>query len=206
MRNNHRHWKCAAQRKKEFEGVCQSLKYLRNYIFIYYMDFPGGLDGKESACNVGDLGSIPGSEDPLEKDMATYSSILAWRIPWTEEPGVLQSMGSYSPWGATQRKKRIRGWVAAVKVSEKLYIYILHRSVVKCGVLESDKCGFKLFSLVMSYEIHGLFHTCIPQCSLMYMPKIAHLRGLSWKAMYNQIRQYTQIIVHKCLYIMLAII
>ena len=32
-------------------------------------------------------------EDPLEKDMATYSSILAWRIPWTEEPGGLQSMG-----------------------------------------------------------------------------------------------------------------
>ena len=35
-----------------------------------------------------------GREDPLEKEMATYSSILAWRIPWTEEPGWLQSMGS----------------------------------------------------------------------------------------------------------------
>jgi len=35
-----------------------------------------------------------GQEDPLEKGMATHSSILAWRIPWTEEPGVLQSMGS----------------------------------------------------------------------------------------------------------------
>ena len=35
-----------------------------------------------------------GQEDPLEKEMATYSSILAWRIPWTEEPGRLQSMGS----------------------------------------------------------------------------------------------------------------
>ena len=35
-----------------------------------------------------------GWEDPLEKEMATYSSILAWRIPWTEEPGGLQSMGS----------------------------------------------------------------------------------------------------------------
>ena len=35
-----------------------------------------------------------GQEDPLEKDMATHSSILAWRIPWTEEPGGLQSMGS----------------------------------------------------------------------------------------------------------------
>ena len=34
-----------------------------------------------------------GWEDPLEKGSATYSSVLAWRIPWTEEPGVLQSMG-----------------------------------------------------------------------------------------------------------------
>ena len=36
-----------------------------------------------------------GGEDPLEKEMANYSSILAWRIPWTEEPGGLQSMGSH---------------------------------------------------------------------------------------------------------------
>ena len=35
-----------------------------------------------------------GQEDPLEKEMATHSSILAWRIPWTDEPGELQSMGS----------------------------------------------------------------------------------------------------------------
>ena len=35
-----------------------------------------------------------GQEDPLEKNMATHSSILAWKIPWTEEPGGLQSMGS----------------------------------------------------------------------------------------------------------------
>ena len=43
--------------------------------------FPGGLDGKDSACNVGDLGSIPRSEDPLEKEMATHHSLLTWRIP-----------------------------------------------------------------------------------------------------------------------------
>ena len=59
--------------------------------------FPGGSDGKASAYNayhVGDPGSIPGSEDLLEKEMATHSSILAWKIPWTEEPGRLQSKGS----------------------------------------------------------------------------------------------------------------
>ena len=52
-------------------------------------------DSKESACNAGDPGSIPGlGKIPLEKEMATLSSIFAWRIPWTEEPGGLQSMGS----------------------------------------------------------------------------------------------------------------
>ena len=45
--------------------------------------------------SVCEMGSIPGSGDPLEKGMATHSSILAWRIPWTEEPGGLQSMGSH---------------------------------------------------------------------------------------------------------------
>ena len=58
------------------------------------MGFPGGSDGKESACNVGDPGSIPGQEDPLEEEMASHSGIPAWRIPWTEEPGGLQSMES----------------------------------------------------------------------------------------------------------------
>ena len=42
---------------------------------------------------MGDLGSIPRLEDPLEKEMATHASILAWRIPWTEELGGLQSTG-----------------------------------------------------------------------------------------------------------------
>ena len=57
-------------------------------------DFPGGSDSKESACNAGDANSTAGLEDPLEKGMANHSSILAWRIPWTEQPGGLQSMGS----------------------------------------------------------------------------------------------------------------
>ena len=43
---------------------------------------------------MGDLGSIPDGEDPLEKGMATHSSVLAWKIPWTEDPGGLYSMGS----------------------------------------------------------------------------------------------------------------
>ena len=55
--------------------------------------FPGGSDGKESACSAGDLGLILAREDPQEKGMAPHSSIFAWRIPWIEEPGRLQSMG-----------------------------------------------------------------------------------------------------------------
>ena len=98
------------------------------------MGLPGSSPGKESSCNAGGPGSIPGSggsagegvgcplqyswaslvaqlvknppsvretwvrslgwEDPLEEGMVTYSSIFAWRIPWTEEPGGLQSTGS----------------------------------------------------------------------------------------------------------------
>ena len=53
------------------------------------MGFPGGSDGKESACNGETQVPSLGREDPLEKGMATHSSILAWRIPWTEEPGAL---------------------------------------------------------------------------------------------------------------------
>ena len=46
------------------------------------ISFPCGSAGKEATCNAGDLGSIPGWEDPLEKGKATHYSILAWRLPW----------------------------------------------------------------------------------------------------------------------------
>ena len=56
-----------------------------------FLGFPGGSAGNESACNVGDLGLIPGLGRSPGEGKATYSSILAWRIPWT-----IQSMGSQS--------------------------------------------------------------------------------------------------------------
>ena len=58
-------------------------------VVMFVWGFLGGSDGKESACNTGDLGW----EDPLEKEMTTHSSSLAWRILWTEEHGELQSKG-----------------------------------------------------------------------------------------------------------------
>ena len=58
------------------------------------MGFLGGSEVKASASNAGDLSSIPGSGRSLEKEMATHSCILAWRIPWMEKPSRLQSTGS----------------------------------------------------------------------------------------------------------------
>ena len=65
-------------------------------LYLVYISWglPKWLSGKESTCNAGDMGSILGREDLLEKEMATYCSILAWKVPWTEEPGGLQSMQS----------------------------------------------------------------------------------------------------------------
>ena len=71
-------------RKKNLDTIC--------------LGFPGGVSGKKSTCQcrrhketwVQSLGR----EDPLEEGTATHSSILAWRTPWTEEAGGLQSMGS----------------------------------------------------------------------------------------------------------------
>ena len=63
--------------------------------FASSRDFPGGSDGKESACNVGDLHWFLSWEDALDKEMVIHSSVLAWRIPRSEEPepGRLQFMG-----------------------------------------------------------------------------------------------------------------
>ena len=64
---------------------------------LWAKDFPGDAVVKNLPVNGGDTGdvdSVPGSGRSLEEGMATHSSILAWRIPWTE------SLVSYSPWGS----------------------------------------------------------------------------------------------------------
>ena len=61
-------------------------------VYAQMMGFPGGTSGKELACQYRRCETwvpSPGWEDPLEEEMATHSSILAWRIPWTEESGGL---------------------------------------------------------------------------------------------------------------------
>ena len=58
-------------------------------LYMHMYGFPGGSVHKESACNAGDTGSIPGSERSLGEEMATHSSILGWKIPWMEKTGGL---------------------------------------------------------------------------------------------------------------------
>jgi len=65
-----------------------------------------------------------GQEDPLEKEMATHSSILAWRIPWTEEPSGLQSMGLQRVGHNWATSLHLLSWVLVpgIKVSDKIGI------------------------------------------------------------------------------------
>ena len=94
---NKKYWrqrkKCLLTDQETFLDVDQAcwnlhfkLPYQRKISFL------GGSDGVESACNVGDPGQSLGWKDPLQKEMTTHFNILAWRIPWTEEPGMLQSI------------------------------------------------------------------------------------------------------------------
>ena len=65
-----------------------------NEAHINLWGFPGGTVVKNPPANAGDVGLIPELGRSLEKEMANHSSILAWRIPWTEEPGGPQFMDS----------------------------------------------------------------------------------------------------------------
>ena len=67
--------------------------YFLPYFVFSILGFPGSSDGKESACNTGDLDSVPGSGRPPEEGNGYPLHIVALRIPWTEEPGRLQPMG-----------------------------------------------------------------------------------------------------------------
>ena len=88
--------------------------YSCQQIVLGQLDMHMGINGgaslvaqtvKASASSVGDLCSIPRSEDPQEKEMATHSSILARKIPWMEEPSRLQFMGS-------QSRKRLSNFIS----------------------------------------------------------------------------------------------
>ena len=71
---------------------CPSLLYGKAFIYRFE-GFPGGSVIKNPPATAGDMVQSLGQEDPLEEGMVTHFSILAWRIPWTEDPGQLQSIG-----------------------------------------------------------------------------------------------------------------
>ena len=72
-------------------GIAKSYLIL---IVVLFSGFPSGSAVKNLPANVGDVGLIPGLERSLEKEMATHANTFVWEIPWTEELGGLQSMGS----------------------------------------------------------------------------------------------------------------
>ena len=85
-------------------------------------------DGRESVCNSGDRGSIPGSGRSPEKGngsplMAAHSSTLSWRLPWTEEPGRLQSMGSWRIRYNWSDLACMHAWLIHIIVQQKLTQY-----------------------------------------------------------------------------------
>ena len=81
------------QFSQKSDGLLGGKNELRSCLRLY-PGFFGGSAVKHPLANAGNTGSVP----RLEKGMATYPSILAWKIPWTEEPGGPQSMGSQKRW------------------------------------------------------------------------------------------------------------
>ena len=97
---------------------------------------PGGSDGKVSVYNSGDPVQSLGWEDPLEKEMAIHSSTIAWKIPWTEEPGRLQDrkesdrtewLHFHSAYKLNKQSDNIQPWRSPFP--------IWNQSVVPCPVL-----------------------------------------------------------------------
>ena len=110
-----------------------------------------------------------GWEDPLEKEMATHSSTLAWKIPWTEEPGRLQSMGS---------QRVAHDWTTSLWVVWEVYMYIGYKSPVRhiiCGYFILFYCLFNFlmvsfdtqkFIILMKFILSFLFcHLSIWYCN-----------------------------------------
>ena len=89
-------WQLLGWQKSSFRFFCKMVWKNPYKLFGQPNTFCGlsrWLSGKESTCQAEDTGWMLGLEDPLEKEVATHSSILVWEIPWIEEPA------GHSPWG-----------------------------------------------------------------------------------------------------------
>ena len=87
--------------------TCSYFQFLKSHL-----GFPGDSDGKESACNVGDPGLIPGSGISPGEGNGYHSSILAWRIPWR--------LAGYSPWDRRVRHDKHFGFCSGGRTNNQL--------------------------------------------------------------------------------------
>ena len=115
---------------------------------------PGGLD--KFACNAGDTGSIPGSGRSPGEGMATHSSILVWKLPWTEEPGGLQSIGS-------QRARH--DWVSNIVPSKYLHVY-----TIPCIINTQSKC--ETACLLYKHRVQKICTVSSSNVMMIHRPRI----------------------------------
>ena len=120
------------------------------------MGFPGGSDGKESACNGETPVRFLGWKDPLEKEMATHSSILAWRIPWQK------SLVRYSPWG--HKELDTTEWLTFSLSTKtfKEFFFFLNKTLLRLGQVKGwwyMNISFisRIFGLKMNQRVSLLF-------------------------------------------------
>ena len=98
-------------------------------MLILYRGLPWWLSSRESTCDAGDTGVIPGLGRTLEEVTAVHSSILAWRIPWTEVPARLQSMGLH----------RVRYNWSNLAHRHAYFIKQLYQKNTPCSIFERTK-------------------------------------------------------------------
>ena len=140
------------------------------------LGFPGGSDSKRCAYNAGDgeLDSL-GREDPGEKRMVAHSSILAWRIPWAEEPGGLQSMGSQKvrhDWVTNTFTETSGDFVGFYK--------IMHTETL--GIVPDMASTLEVLNIIVLYTYHHHFVVVQPQCVRFFATPwtAAHQASLSF--------------------------
>ena len=122
--------------------------YICTHIYVYYMGVPGGSDGSLPATQEAWVWSL-GQEDTPEKGMATHSIILTWRIPWTEEPAGLWSVGS-------QRVGHNWSDLAcsiSLKTRKKLLKFPLRWHLHRCGFIAFPTKGYHSLFLSLHFVI-----------------------------------------------------
>ena len=114
-------------------GRAKTIKWI---IVSTHWSFPGGARGKDPPANAG---NALGLGDPLEEEMATYSSIPASRIPWTEKPGRLQFMAGFSVHGITKSRTGLNVWAPSLQTLTKCFLLLSVLSLPLAGMRQTSK-------------------------------------------------------------------